>query len=44
MHILDQILGESHFGNVMKEIFAKAKPTVNTALFKKILKEIGIKF
>jgi hypothetical protein len=44
MHIIDQILGETHFFSVARELFKKAKPCVNLMLFKRLLRDIGIKF
>jgi len=44
MHIIESILGETHFFNVTRELFTKSKPTVSLKLFKKVLKDIGIKF
>ena len=44
MHIVDQILGETHFFSVAIELFKKSKPYVNLMLFKRLLKDIGIKF
>ena len=44
MHIVDQILGETHFFNVSRELFRKSKPTLSLTLFKRLLRDIGIKF
>jgi len=44
MHIIDQILGETHFYNISRELFRKSKPTLSLALFKRLLRDIGIKF
>lgn len=44
MHIVDQVLGETHFFNVSRELFRKSKQRVNLALFKKLLRDIGFKF
>ena len=44
MHIIDQILGETHFYNVARELFRKSKQTVCLSTFKKLLRDIGIKF
>jgi hypothetical protein len=44
MHIIETILGETHFFNVTRELLDKSRPTMSLQLFKKILKEFGIKF
>lgn len=44
MHIVEQILGETHFFSVSRELLNKSTPTMSVMLFKKILKEFGIKF
>ena len=44
MHIIETILGETHFFNVIRELLNKSKPTMSLHLFKRILKEFGIKF
>lgn len=38
MHIIETMLGESNFCDVVRDIFAKASPTVNLPLFKRILR------
>lgn len=38
MHIIETMLGESNFCDVVRDIFAKAQPTVNLPLFKRILR------
>lgn len=44
MHIVEQILGETHYFNVSRELLNKSNPTMSVMLFKKILREFGIKF
>jgi hypothetical protein len=44
MHIIDQLLGETHFYNVARELFRKSKQLINLTLFKKLLRDIGVKF
>lgn len=44
MHIVDQILGETHFFNVARDLFRKSKPTLSLTLFKRLLRDKGIKF
>lgn len=45
MHIVETILGETHFCNVVRKLYQKSTATNNKlVLFKKILKELGIKF
>jgi len=44
MHMVEQMLGETHFQRVTRDLFKKSNPTMNQKLFKKLLKDIGIKF
>ena len=44
MHIIETMLGEVHFCNVIRTLFAKATPTISLHTFKRILKDLGIKF
>ena len=49
MHIIESILGETHFFNVTRELFTKSKPAVSLKLFKRpqcmltdLVEEFGI--
>ena len=44
MHIIESILGETHFSKVTRELFTESRPTMSLRHFKKLLKDIGIKF